>query len=146
MNEKLQSKRIQSRLRIVQWAAWIDLILLIALLASAFSNQRNFVHVLGPLHGINFLLLVVIVATPALDGLWSWWFPLAVFFTGGAPGALVGEWIIKRRLKSSSVDYNEHTLSEGEVGSVESIASELPDEKGSMLDSHDGRDERKERV
>jgi hypothetical protein len=104
MNEKPQNQRVQSRLRIVQWAAWIDLILLVALLASAFTNQRNFVHVLGPLHGINFLLLVVIVATPALDGLWGWWFPLAVFFTGGAPGALVGEWIIKRRIKSSSAD------------------------------------------
>ncbi len=149
MNEKSQNQRVQSRLRIVQWAAWIDLILLIALLASAFSNQRNFVHVLGPLHGINFLLLVVIVATPALDGLWGWWFPLAVFFTGGAPGALVGEWIIKRRIKSSSVayvDYNEQTLSEGKTSEAEPVQSGMLDEQGDTLNDHNERDERKERV
>lgn len=106
-----QRDHIQRRLRIIQWAAWIDLILLIVLLTAAFTHQQNAVHILGPLHGINFLLLAVLVATGALDGLWSWWFPAAILFTAGAPGALVGEWILKRRITAqTSVQEEEHTL------------------------------------
>jgi hypothetical protein len=59
------------------------------------------VHFLGPLHGINYLLLLVIVAVAALDGLWGWWFPLAVLLTAGPPGAFIGEWIMHRRLSAS---------------------------------------------
>lgn len=148
MNQRQQSERVQRRLRIIQWAAWVDLILLIALLASSFSQQRDLVHVLGPLHGINFLLLVAIVTTAALDGLWSWWFPLVVFFTGGAPGALVGEWIIKRRLKSSPVDSNEHTFSGGERADREQSDVGLPlvDERESLQGKRDKRGTRKEQI
>ncbi len=53
MNREHQSERVKRRLRVVQWAAWIDLILLVALLTSTFSKQRDFVHVLGPLHGMT---------------------------------------------------------------------------------------------
>ena len=110
MSQQSYAERVARRLRILRWSAWIDLILLIALVASALSNQRDFVHVLGPLHGINFLLLVAIAATAALDGLWSWWFPLAVFFTGGALGALIGERIIKRRIETQSTDHEDKAV------------------------------------
>lgn len=110
MNEQQQGERVLRRLRIVQWAAWIDLILLVALLASSFSKQRDFVHVLGPLHGINFLLLIAIVGTAALDGLWGLWFPLVVLLTAGAPGALIGEWIIKRRIQSQPIGDQGETI------------------------------------
>lgn len=110
MNEKQQGERVRRRLRIVQWAAWVDLILLVALLASSFSKQRDFVHVLGPLHGINFLLLIAIVGTAALDGLWGWWFPLLVLLTAGAPGALIGEWVIKRRIRSQPISDQGETI------------------------------------
>lgn len=137
MNEQQpQNQRVQSRLRIVQWAAWVDLILLIALLVSAFSKQRDFVHVLGPLHGINFLLLVVIVGTAALDGLWSWWFPLAVFFTGGAPGALIGEWIIKRRInKSSSTD---NGLARFDQHPLRFVATRVPSNNANQSNDNEG--------
>jgi hypothetical protein len=141
MNEQL---RVQNRLRIVQWAAWIDLILLVALLTSSFSGQRDFVHVLGPLHGINFLLLVVIVGTAALDGMWGWWFPLVVFFTGGAPGALIGEWILKRRIKSSSSDYNKQ--SGEEIRHLTSPGNALPEERENPLDEYNERGARKDSV
>ena len=89
--------RIRQRLRVVQVVALIDLVLLAMLVTAAVTRQQNIVRILGPLHGINFLLLLVIVATAALDGLWGWWFPLLVLFTAGPPGAFIGEWLILRR-------------------------------------------------
>jgi hypothetical protein len=99
----LHSERLRRRLRIVRLFALLDLLLLIALVWAALTGHREIVHILGPLHGINYLLLLVIVAVAALDGLWGWWFPLAVLLTAGPPGAFIGEWIMHRRLRVSSV-------------------------------------------
>ncbi len=93
---------IRRRLRTVRWAALLDLLLLIALVTSSLTGQREFVRLLGPLHRINFLLLVVLAATAALDGLWGWWFPAVILLTAGPLGALVGEWVIARRLARST--------------------------------------------
>lgn len=90
--------QIRRRLGIVRWVALVDLILLIALVSSSLTGQRELVRVLGPLHGINFLMLIAVAATAALDGLWGWWFPAAILLTAGPPGALVGEWLIVRRI------------------------------------------------
>jgi hypothetical protein len=89
---------VRRRLRLVRLLALADLLLLIALLAASFSGNRELVRVLGPLHGGNFLVLLVVVGTAAADGYWGWWFPAAVLVTGGPPGALAGEWLIGRRL------------------------------------------------
>lgn len=90
--------RMRQRLRVVQIVALIDLVLLATLITAAVTRQQNIVHILGPIHGINYLLLVVIVSTAALDGLWGWWFPLLVLFTAGPPGAFIGEWLLRRRI------------------------------------------------
>ncbi len=90
--------RIRQRLRVVQIVALIDLVLLATLITAAVMRQQNIVHVLGPIHGINYLLLLVIVSTAALDGLWGWWFPLLVLVTAGPPGAFIGEWLLRRRI------------------------------------------------
>ena len=95
-----QTERVQRRLRTVRIVACLDLVLLITLVTAALTGQRGIVHILGPLHGINFLLLLVIVATAALDGVWGWWFPVVVLLTAGPPGAFLGEWIIHRRVKA----------------------------------------------
>lgn len=93
-----ERRRVERRLRIIQIVALVDLVLLAALLAASLSGNRELVRILGPLHGGNFLLLVVIALTAAADGLWSWWFPLGIVVSGGPLGALVGEWLIRRRL------------------------------------------------
>lgn len=85
-------------LRLVRWAALADLFLLIALVGSSLSGRRDFVSVLGPVHGGNFLLLVVLVYTGAADRLWGWWFLAATFFSGGPLGAFIGERVIVKRL------------------------------------------------
>ncbi|GAB4193270.1 MAG: hypothetical protein OHK0022_08020 [Roseiflexaceae bacterium] len=102
MTDPDERGRIQRRLRIVQYVALVDLVLLIALVAASLSGNRELVRILGPLHGGNFLLLVVIALTAAADGLWSWWFPVGIVVSGGPVGALVGEWLIRRRLAAQT--------------------------------------------
>lgn len=97
-----EAGRVRRRLRIVRWVALADLVLLIALVTASRLGNRELVGILGPIHGGNFLLLLVIAATAAADGLWSWWFPAGILFSGGPPGALVGEWLIGRRLAGTT--------------------------------------------
>ena len=94
-----QAERVYRRLRIVRLVAFVDLVLLLALVSAALTGKREMVHILGPLHGINYLLLLVIVGTAAIDGFWGWWFPVAILLTAGPPGAFIGEWIIHRRIR-----------------------------------------------
>lgn len=91
-------KHVRRRLRVVRLCALLDLALLIPLVSSAVVGARGAVHILGPLHGVNFLLLLVVAATAALDGLWGWWFPALILVTAGPIGAFIGERIIERRL------------------------------------------------
>lgn len=88
----------QRRLRIVRWVALCDALFLAALLFSSFTGAREWVSILGPVHGGNFLLLLTIVGVGAADGLWGWWFLLVVLVTAGPLGALVGEWFIARQV------------------------------------------------
>ena len=92
------AQRTRRRLQIVRWVALADALLLVTLVTASIMDNREWVSVLGPLHGGNFMLLLTIVGVGAVDKLWSWWFPVGVFFTGGPLGALIGEWIISRRL------------------------------------------------
>lgn len=106
------TERISRRLRIVRLVALVDLVLLLALVSAALTGQREIVHILGPLHGINFLLLLVIVGVGAIDGVWEWWFPVAVLLTAGPPGAFIGEWIINRRVRGRNETIH-HNISSG---------------------------------
>jgi hypothetical protein len=109
--------QVRRRLLVMRWIALLDLILLIALVASSLSGQREFVRVLGPLHGINFLLLVVVAAKAAIDGLWGWWFPAAILLTAEPPGALIGEWVIARRGAAQSPEGESRTTQGERQGS-----------------------------
>lgn len=91
--------RIRQRLRWVRWVALADLTLLIALVTVSRLGHRELVSVLGPIHGANFLALLVLVYTGVTDRLWHWGFLAGTFFTGGPLGALVGELVIMRRLQ-----------------------------------------------
>lgn len=104
MNPALAGAQVLRRLRIVRGIALLDLLLLVGLVASSLAGRREFVSLLGPLHGVNFLLLLAVAITAALDGLWGWWSPAAILLTAGPPGALVGEWVIARRIASEGRD------------------------------------------
>jgi hypothetical protein len=98
--DRQPTEHIRKRLHIVRIVALVDLVLLIILVSAALTGAKDIVHVIGPLHGINFLLLLVIVGAAAIDGVWGWWFPVAVLLTAGPPGAFLGEWILRRRIKA----------------------------------------------
>jgi hypothetical protein len=94
--------KLKRRLHLVRWVAIPDFLLLVALVTVSRLGNRELVSILGPIHGINFLFLMMVVALGAVDKLWKWWFPAITFFTGGPIGAFIGEIIIVRQLKKAS--------------------------------------------
>ncbi len=105
-------ERVRRRLRVLRYLALVDAILLVALVLSALSGTKDLVHVLGPLHGVNFLILLVTAGTAALDGLWGWWFPALILVTAGPIGTLIGERAIIRR-EATHAPARESTLTSG---------------------------------
>jgi hypothetical protein len=77
----------------------VDAALLVALLYFAVVDRSDAaVHVLGPVHGIGYLLLLGLTGRGAVEGQWGWWFPALVLITGGPIGTLVGEVVLRRRV------------------------------------------------
>ena len=91
---------IERRLRVVRWVGLSDFVLLIALVSASLLGRRELVSLLGPVHGVNYLFLVMLVSLGAVDKLWRWWFPALTFLTGGPLGSFIGEIIIGRSLKT----------------------------------------------
>lgn len=80
----------------------VDALLLVVLLYFAVVNRSDdAVHVLGPLHGVGYLLLLGLTGRGAVEGQWGWWFPGLVLVTGGPVGSLVGEAVLRRRLREA---------------------------------------------
>jgi hypothetical protein len=76
-----------------------DALLLIALLYVAVVDRSDAaVHVLGPIHGIGYLVLLALTARGAMDDQWGWWFPCLVLVTGGPLGSIAGEVVLRKRL------------------------------------------------
>src|SRR3954464_3976295 len=90
--------RSRRLLRQVASAATIDFLLLVPLVIASVSNADNVIHVLGPIHGIGFLIQLFLTVRGAGERLWGWWFPAVVLVTGGPPGALIGHLKVSRDL------------------------------------------------
>ena len=76
----------------------LDALLLVVLLYVAFVDRSDAaVSVLGPIHGVGYLLLLGLTARGAVDDQWGWWFPLIILVTAGPIGAVVGDVILRRR-------------------------------------------------
>jgi hypothetical protein len=103
VNSPPSSDTILRRLRYVRWLGIVDTLLLVWLLYASFTGDRELVRILGPIHGGGFLVLVLIAGVSATERLWGWWFPAAILLTGGPIGALVGDWMIVRRLRRAAV-------------------------------------------
>ena len=88
-------RRSLDRVRIVAIA---DALLLVPLVIAAVSDEEGLVSVLGPLHGVGFLLLMYLTLSGSGRGLWGWWFPAIVLVTAGPPGSLIGDLRIRRAL------------------------------------------------
>jgi hypothetical protein len=92
-------RRQLDRLRIVAIA---DFLLLVALLIAAFSDAEGAVNVLGPVHGVGYLLQLYLCARGAGEGWWGWWFPALVVVTLGPPGSLIGDLRVRRSLTAAA--------------------------------------------
>jgi hypothetical protein len=76
-----------------------DALLLVVLLYFAFADRSDAaVSVLGPIHGIGFLILLYLTVSGAGGRRWGWWFPAIVLVTGGPLGSIVGDVVLRRRL------------------------------------------------
>ena len=104
MNASPSGDAVLRRLRVVRWLGVADTLLLVWLLYASLTHDRDLVRVLGPVHGAGFVLLFLIAAGSAAERLWGWWFPAAILLSGGPIGALVGDWLIVRRLRRGALD------------------------------------------
>jgi hypothetical protein len=78
----------------------VDALLLVVLLYFAFVDRSDAaVGVLGPIHGVGYLLLLGLTARGAADAQWGWWFPGLVLVTGGPIGSFAGELVLRPRLR-----------------------------------------------
>jgi hypothetical protein len=76
-----------------------DALLLVVLIYFAWIDRSdNAVHILGPIHGLGFIVLLGLTANGALQKFWGWWFPALVVVTGGPLGSIGGDLILRRRL------------------------------------------------
>lgn len=81
--------------------AVIDFALLVPLALGLLGvlETESFVSVLGIVHGAGFLALLAMTGQGARRGWWGWWFPAVTVITGGAIGSLVGDALVRRRLR-----------------------------------------------
>jgi hypothetical protein len=93
-------EEVRGALNLVAVVAVIDAVLLVPLVIAALKHAEGTVDVLGPLHGVGFLILVGLVIRGSARGYWGWWFPAIAVVTGGPPGCLVGDVLIRRRLNA----------------------------------------------
>ena len=90
-------RRTAALLNWVRWVAIADFALLLPLLWATFTHNEGVIDILGPIHGVGFLILLGLVVIGALNKLWGWWFPIIVVATLGPIGSLIGD----RRVRSS---------------------------------------------
>ena len=80
-----------------------DALLLVVLMYFAFVDRSDAaVSVLGPVHGIGFLILLYLTVTGAANKRWGWWFPGIVLITGGPLGSIIGDLVLRRRVRNGA--------------------------------------------
>lgn len=95
---KAHPEQILRSLARVRWLGLADAVLLVVLVAAALSGAEDLVSVLGPIHGVGYILLLLLAASGAGSQLWGWWYPLLIVVTLGPPGTLIGDRRIRRAL------------------------------------------------
>jgi len=100
LRDLVDADRIRRRLNIVLVVALLDALLLVPLLYGVIADAEVHKEILGPIHGIGFLALLLLTAKGALDRLWGWWFPVLVVVTFGPPGSIIGDLLIRSKLRA----------------------------------------------
>ena len=95
----MTTDHIKRQLNLVLVVAILDALLLVPLVYGFITDSEVHKEILGPIHGIGFLFLVFLTARGAVERHWGWWFPAIVVVTGGPPGSIVGDLLIRARLR-----------------------------------------------
>lgn len=95
----MDTARIKSQLNIVLVVALLDALLLIPLVYGFITDSEVHKEILGPIHGVGFLILIYLTARGAIEHLWGWWFPALVVVTAGPPGSIIGDLLIRSKLR-----------------------------------------------
>jgi len=90
------------QLRLIRAVAILDFMLLVPLVIAALRHAEEVVDVLGPIHGVGFLILLFLCVRGVGQDRWGWWFPALVVVTLGPPGSLIGEHRIRSTLRSQA--------------------------------------------
>ena len=101
MTTTLTPDRTTEARKLLRWvaiAAALDFLLLVPLLYASFSDNDGLISILGPIHGIGFLIQLFLTMRGAGERLWGWWFPAIVVVTLGPPGAVIGHLKVSREL------------------------------------------------
>ena len=83
------------QLNLIRIIAIADFVLLVPLVILAIMDN-DATKILGPIHGVGFLILIFLCVKGAGERRWGWWFPIITVVTLGPPGSLWGEWKIRR--------------------------------------------------
>ena len=100
----MTADRIDRTRRTLRWVtitAVLDFLLLVPLLVASIQNADGVISVLGPIHGVGYLIQLFLTVRGAGERLWGWWFPALVVVTLGPPGALYGHMRISRQLATA---------------------------------------------
>ena len=95
MSERDQTLR---QLNLIRWVALLDFVLLVPLVIAALRDADEVVSILGPIHGVGFMILLALCIRGVSENRWGLWFPALVVVTLGPPGSLIGERRIRREL------------------------------------------------
>ncbi|MCP9488531.1 MAG: DUF3817 domain-containing protein [Solirubrobacteraceae bacterium MAG38_C4-C5] len=93
------ARKLLDAIRVV---AVLDALLLVVLVFAALTDRESWVSVLGPIHGVGFLALLVMVVRGVIERFWGWWFLALVVVTLGPPGSLIGDLRIRRELDTAA--------------------------------------------
>lgn len=90
----------RKRLDVLLIIGIVDFLLLLVLVYFAFVDRSDSaVGVLGPIHGVGYIILLLLCAKGAGERRWGWWFPLIVLVTAGPPGTIIGDVLVRRQLR-----------------------------------------------
>ncbi len=89
---------VRRLVNIVAIVAFLDFLLLIPLVYASLSNNHELVSILGPAHGVGFLIELGLTLRGLQQRMWGWWFPVIVVITAGPLGALIGHRKVTRQL------------------------------------------------
>lgn len=95
----VDTAHVKRQLNIVLVVALLDALLLVPLVYGFITDSEVHKQILGPIHGVGFLILLFLTGRGAVQKLWGWWFPAIVVVTGGPPGSIVGDLVVRSRLR-----------------------------------------------